>query len=76
MHSAFTEVEWMTIFFFVGLFIVVHGVESTGALALLADKLLALTGGDLGATAMVILWSSAVPRRWSTTSPSSPPSSR
>ncbi|MCO5761829.1 MAG: sodium:proton antiporter, partial [Chromatiaceae bacterium] len=58
--EAFTEVEWITIFFFVGLFIVVHGVDGTGLLKLLADKMLALTGGDLTATAMVILWSSAI----------------
>ena len=58
--EAFNEVEWITIFFFVGLFIVVHGVDSTGLLRLLADKMLAMTGGDLKATAMVILWSSAV----------------
>ncbi|MCC8986303.1 MAG: ArsB/NhaD family transporter [Candidatus Contendobacter sp.] len=58
--DAFNEVEWITIFFFVGLFIVVSGVESTGLLKLLADKMLALTGGSLTATAMVILWSSAI----------------
>ncbi len=58
--EAFTEVEWITIFFFVGLFIVVHGLDSTGLLKLLADKLLALTGGDLTATTMTILWASAV----------------
>jgi Na+/H+ antiporter NhaD/arsenite permease-like protein len=58
--EAFNEVEWITIFFFVGLFIVVHGVDGTGLLKLLADKMLALTGGDLTATAMVILWSSAI----------------
>ncbi|MDG4582829.1 MAG: ArsB/NhaD family transporter [Candidatus Competibacter sp.] len=58
--EAFNEVEWITIFFFVGLFIVVHGVDSTGLLKLLADKMLALTGGNLSATATVILWSSAI----------------
>lgn len=58
--DAFNEVEWITIFFFVGLFIVVHGVDGTGLLRLLADKMLALTGGDLTATSMVILWSSAI----------------
>ncbi|MCC6136695.1 MAG: ArsB/NhaD family transporter [Gammaproteobacteria bacterium] len=57
---AFTETEWITIFFFVGLFIVVHGLDSTGLLKLLADHLLTLTGGDLNATVMTILWSSAV----------------
>ena len=58
--EAFNEVEWITIFFFVGLFIVVHGVDSTGLLRLLADKMLALTGGDLTATSIAILWSSAI----------------
>ncbi|HAO31878.1 MAG TPA: ArsB/NhaD family transporter [Candidatus Competibacter sp.] len=58
--EAFNEVEWITIFFFVGLFIVVHGVDSTGLLKVLADKMLAMTGGNLTATALVILWSSAI----------------
>ncbi len=58
--DAFNEVEWITIFFFVGLFIVVHGVDGTGLLKLLAEKMMALTGGNLTATAMVILWSSAI----------------
>ena len=58
--EAFNEVEWITIFFFVGLFIVVHGLDSTGLLKLMADQLLALTGGDLTATTMTILWASAV----------------
>lgn len=58
--GAFEQVEWITIFFFVGLFIVVAGVERTGLLAVLATKLLALTGGDLRITAMAILWTSAI----------------
>ncbi|MER2582154.1 MAG: ArsB/NhaD family transporter [Candidatus Competibacter sp.] len=58
--EAFNEVEWITIFFFVGLFIVVHGVDSTGLLKLLAEKMVAMTGGNLTATAMIILWSSAI----------------
>ena len=60
VHSALTEVEWVTLFFFLGLFIVVHGLEVTGALSLLANELLSLTGGDMGVTAMVIMWGSAV----------------
>ena len=44
VHSALTEVEWVTLFFFLGLFIVVHGLEVTGALTLLANQLLSLTG--------------------------------
>ncbi len=55
-----SEVEWTTIFFFVGLFIIVTGVEHTGAIAWLAEKTLALTGGDFNATAAAILWISAI----------------
>jgi Na+/H+ antiporter NhaD/arsenite permease-like protein len=39
---------------------VVHGVEESGLLGILADALLAATGGDLGSTAIAVLWSSAV----------------
>ncbi|MDX8389238.1 MAG: ArsB/NhaD family transporter [Mariprofundaceae bacterium] len=54
------EVEWTTIFFFVGLFIVVTGVEHTGVIDWLAEEALALTGGDFAATAGMILWVSAI----------------
>jgi Na+/H+ antiporter NhaD/arsenite permease-like protein len=60
VHSAFSEVEWVTIFFFVGLFIVVHAVDTTGLLKLLAEKMLELTGGSMTATAIVIMWVSAI----------------
>ncbi|MBK8176333.1 MAG: ArsB/NhaD family transporter [Rhodospirillales bacterium] len=56
----FHEVEWITIFFFVGLFVVIAGVEHSGLLLLLADELVALTGGDLSVTTMGVLWASAV----------------
>ena len=60
VHRTFGEVEWITIFFFVGLFMVVHGVEVAGVLKLLADWLLVATGGDFAVTAYAILWASAV----------------
>ncbi len=60
VHHTFGEVEWVTIFFFVGLFIVVHGIEHAGLLNILADKVLQLTGGDMTNTALAILWVSAV----------------
>ncbi|MEO8409844.1 MAG: ArsB/NhaD family transporter, partial [Propionivibrio sp.] len=58
--KVYNEVEWITIFFFVGLFIVIAGVEHAGLLQLLADKLLAATGGDFTVTGMTVLWSSAI----------------
>ncbi len=54
------DVEWTTIFFFVGLFIVVTGVEHTGVIEMLASKTLELTGGDFNATVGAILWVSAI----------------
>lgn len=60
VHKSFGEVEWVTIFFFVGLFILVHGLEHVGLLRILADEVLSLTGGDMAITAMAILWVSAV----------------
>ncbi|HEY0281034.1 MAG TPA: SLC13 family permease, partial [Rhizomicrobium sp.] len=53
------DVEWITIFFFVGLFVVVGGVEKAGLLSYLAGKLTAATGGDMKLTALGILWASA-----------------
>jgi Na+/H+ antiporter NhaD/arsenite permease-like protein len=58
--ETFNEVDWITIFFFVGLFIIVHGLDVAGVLGYLAQLLLDFTGGDFALTAYVILWSSAV----------------
>jgi len=60
VHGAFADVEWVTIFFFVGLFIVVYGIEQAGLIELMADQLVAATRGDLTLTAMAILWGSAL----------------
>jgi Na+/H+ antiporter NhaD/arsenite permease-like protein len=60
VHETFSDVEWITIFFFIGLFIVVHGVEHGGLLQLLGNKLVEITGGDLAKTGYAILWASAV----------------
>jgi Na+/H+ antiporter NhaD/arsenite permease-like protein len=60
IHSTFGDVEWITIFFFIGLFIVVHAVDHSGVLKLLAEKLVAATGGNLSTTGYAILWASAV----------------
>jgi Na+/H+ antiporter NhaD/arsenite permease-like protein len=60
VHKGFSEVEWVTIFFFIGLFILVHGLEHVGLLDILANKVLALTGGDMTYTALTVLWVSAL----------------
>jgi Na+/H+ antiporter NhaD/arsenite permease-like protein len=58
--ETFNEIEWVTIFFFIGLFIVVHGVEVSGLLAHVADLLARATGGNVEAGAYALLWVSAV----------------
>ena len=59
IHQTFSDVEWITIFFFIGLFIVVHGVDVSGLLRLAADKLTASTGGNVANAGYAILWASA-----------------
>jgi Na+/H+ antiporter NhaD/arsenite permease-like protein len=54
-----TEVEWITIFFFVGLFIIVRAVEVSGLLQLLAGRLVAVTGNNAALGGVIILWLSA-----------------
>lgn len=54
------EVEWNTIFFFVGLFIIIGGLEQSGGIALMADWLLKVTQGSQEATSMIILWASGI----------------
>lgn len=60
VHHAFTQVEWITLMFFVGLFILVYGLESSGVIRAMAEKLLAATGGNPTVTALAILWGSAI----------------
>lgn len=57
--ETFNEVDWITIFFFIGLFVIVHGLDVTGVIGLAAGKLLAATGGNVSTTAVAILWGSA-----------------
>ena len=59
IHQTFGDVEWITIFFFIGLFVVVHGVDVGGLLGLLAHELVAATGGNIATAGYSILWASA-----------------
>jgi len=59
-HEALREVEWSTLFFFVGLFILVGAVVHVGLIKLLAQAALDLSGQNHGLTAILILWMSAL----------------
>ncbi|BCB96859.1 arsenical pump family protein [Dissulfurispira thermophila] len=58
-HHILAEVEWPTIFFFIGLFIIVGGVVKVGLIKWMSVQILELTHGNLFATSMVIMWFSA-----------------
>ena len=59
-RDALLEVEWATIFFFVGLFMVVGGVEQAGLLEDIGQGLSDASGGHLWAGTMLVLWSGAL----------------
>lgn len=54
------HVEWPTIFFFAGLFVLVGGLKSAGVLKALAEWILTVTHGQVGATSFLVLWVSAI----------------
>jgi len=60
VHGRLSELEWITLFFFIGLFILVAGVERAGLLDILARKLVAATGGEMTTMAFTVLWASAI----------------
>ena len=57
--SYLTDVEWKTIFFFIGLFVLVGGLVKVGVIRYLADQLVAVTQGNLVGSTMAVLWGSA-----------------
>ncbi len=54
------EVEWTTIFFFSGLFVLVTGLEHVGAIRMLAEQLIAATGGNVKFLTIALLWGSGI----------------
>ena len=57
-QEIFKEVEWNTIFFFIGLFMIVGALEASGGIKIMAESLLKFTDGSHGMTAMIVLWAS------------------
>ncbi|ALA58846.1 ArsB/NhaD family transporter [Nitrospira moscoviensis] len=58
--SYLAEVEWKTIFFFIGLFILVGGLVKVGAISMVADQLVTATRGNQTGAVLAVLWGSAV----------------
>ena len=60
VHKVYNEVEWASVLFFVGLFMMVGGLVELGVLDAVADFTIDLTQGNVGATAFLIMWLSAI----------------
>ena len=58
--ETFLEVEWSTLFFFIGLFVVIAGVEKVGIIQWLSNKIITLTKGNLTLTTLMVLWVSGI----------------
>jgi Na+/H+ antiporter NhaD/arsenite permease-like protein len=54
------EVEWATLFFFVGLFMLVEAVVQVGIVSGIADILIEISGGDPTATTLGLIWLSGI----------------
>ncbi|MCD7739935.1 MAG: hypothetical protein LUH11_01105, partial [Candidatus Gastranaerophilales bacterium] len=59
-EETFKDVEWNTIFFFIGLFIIIGAFEAAGGIQLMADWLLKVTAGSQKIASFVILWASGI----------------
>ena len=55
-----SKVEWATLFFFIGLFIAVGGLIEVGIIGKMAKAAVEITGGDVTATSLLVLWLSAI----------------
>lgn len=54
------DVDWITIFFFIGLFMIVESLVETGFIDLIANVIISITHGEPKTTSMVILWISGI----------------
>jgi Na+/H+ antiporter NhaD/arsenite permease-like protein len=53
-------VEWPTLLFFVGLFVLVGGLEVTGFIDKIAEGLTAVAPGDSAVTAVIVIWGTGI----------------
>jgi Na+/H+ antiporter NhaD/arsenite permease-like protein len=56
MHNMLREVDWTTLLFFIGLFIVVGAMEATGAIGWLATRIINIAGENLDRAALLTTW--------------------
>ena len=59
-HETLREVEWSTLFFFIGLFVLVEAVVQVGIVGGIADWLAERSGGNAGVASIGLMWFSAL----------------
>jgi Na+/H+ antiporter NhaD/arsenite permease-like protein len=59
VERALERVEWSTLFFFVGLFVMVGGLEERGVVDEVAERLADVAGGSATAEGLIVLWGAA-----------------
>ncbi|WP_099158631.1 ArsB/NhaD family transporter [Virgibacillus ndiopensis] len=59
-EQIFEKVEWVTLFFFIGLFTLVGGLQEVGIIDEMARAIIVSTNGDFSKTAILILWVSGI----------------
>lgn len=59
-HDAFKAVEWDTLFFFIGLFIMVKGLENIKIIEYVGEELVKLTEGRFKLASLLLMWISAM----------------
>lgn len=60
VEEVFKSIEWVTLFFFIGLFMLVGGIKEVGLIDEMAKSIIYYTEGDLPKTAIYILWGSGI----------------
>jgi Na+/H+ antiporter NhaD/arsenite permease-like protein len=60
LEGALAGIEWPTLFFFLGLFVMVGALEETGAIGEVADGIASVTDGNRTAELLGITWVSAI----------------
>ncbi len=56
IHHRLMEIEWESIFFFIGLFIMVGGLVQLGIIKFLSDWVIHLTEGNIPFASQILLW--------------------
>ena len=60
LEKALSSIEWTTLFFFIGLFVMVGALEATGAIGHITDAVKDVTGGERTAELLGIVWVAAL----------------